>query len=331
MLHCIAWFLILFAPIFFLEDRGIGVFKYPLIYLNLLFFWSYKIAFFYFNAHYLLPRYLKMKNVQTYLLALGISFLGFLGFGLVFDYIFHTYVMEVGFGHILAPIRDVSFDMLYVIVLSTAYRFILFWFENEHQKKQAEINLLKSQVNPHFLFNTLNSIYSLAHQKSDKTEDAVLKLSQLMRYMIYDANKNKVALSKEVDYLNDFIELQKLRTSKNVAIVFSIEGDLEQHTIEPMLLIPFVENAFKYGISYAGASEIVIRLEVQKSTLSFSVENTINEKQVAQSENENASGFGIANVQDRLKMLYPGKHELQINKKNGRHNVQLRLFDKNEY
>ena len=162
--------------------------------------------------------------------------------------------------------------------LSSSVRITMEWFKNERQKKEmeaeklsSELAFLKSQVNPHFLFNILNNICSLARKKSDETENAIIKLSQIMRYMLQDSKDEKVSLDKEVEYLQSYIELQRLRLPEAVKIDFSTEGRTGLCSIEPLLLIPFVENAFKHGVSYQDSSEIKIRLVCRGQSISFFV------------------------------------------------------------
>ncbi len=330
LLHLTGWVLLIYAPDFFDEGFATMLNENPNYFWHRAFFFIPLIPLFYWNAYFLIPKYLITRNIRAYALALVSSLVPLWGLIVLIDYIYHVHIshlmtMEQWFFY--EPIRDSILDIFFFVGLSIAYKFTLLWFKNERLKQQAELDLLKSQVNPHFLFNTLNSIYSLAHQKSDKTEDAILKLSQLMRYMIYDTNKNKVALSKEVDYLNDYIELQKLRISKNVSINFEVAENVSHCSIEPMLLIPFVENAFKHGISYTNASTINIRLDVTQKRLRFNVENTCHQqnKEAGTGGIKSASGFGLNNIRKRLALLYPNQHSLNISKKNNIHLVELTL------
>lgn len=189
--------------------------------------------------------------------------------------------------------------------------------ENALKEKQAEqlsteLKFLRSQVSPHFLFNVLTNLVSLARKKSDQLEPALIMLSDLMRYMLYDTTGKKVLLSKEVAYLNSYISLQKLRFGSDVRINTHIATDatIAHYTIEPMLLIPFVENAFKHGTSYTAQPEINIRLTVHDAILTFEVENKFDDDPL--SSKDSNSGIGLANVQSRLQLLYPGKHQLAV-------------------
>jgi LytS/YehU family sensor histidine kinase len=176
-------------------------------------------------------------------------------------------------------------------------------------------------VNPHFLFNILNNICSLARKKSDETENAIIKLSQIMRYMLQDSKDEKVSLEKEVEYLQSYIELQRLRLPEAVKIDFAIDGRPEMYSIEPLLLIPFIENAFKHGVSYQDSSEITIRLVCREHSIFFTVGNHI-AKRMGDGI-EQGSGIGLKNVTRRLELLYPGKHQLQISDDGHQYNVEL--------
>ena len=202
----------------------------------------------------------------------------------------------------------------FFIVVSSLVKFAVDWFGNERvqrkletEKKDMELQFLKSQLNPHFLFNSLNNIYSLAYQKSDKTADAVLKLSEIMRYMIYESNDSWVALSKEIEYVISFIELQKLRFRDGAAVELSIQGEIDDQPIVPLILISFVENAFKHGIANDPTDPIRIKLIANQKILHFSITNKKNNF-----NKDDVGGVGLNNVERRLQLLYPDRHKLNI-------------------
>ncbi len=207
----------------------------------------------------------------------------------------------------------------WIVYISFAYRFIKDWFVNEQVRKQLiaekltmELALLKAQVNPHFLFNTLNNVYSLAlSEKAENTANSVEKLGALMRYSLHDAQADCILLSKELDYLERYVDLQKLRTTPDrltVKVRMDV-GEISSQKIAPMILIPFVENAFKYGVSTAKVSQITIDITYAAGALSLSVQNNIHSQQVSNSD-EVPSGLGLANLQERLRLIYPGRHRL---------------------
>lgn len=194
------------------------------------------------------------------------------------------------------------------------------------QRNQAELAFLKSQVNPHFLFNTLNNIYALAYAKSDAAPGAILKLSELMRYMLYDsAGKpgsnapERVPLSKEVAYLSNYVELEKLRVA-NAQVEFSVEGNTDLFRIEPLLLVSFVENAFKHGDLSDPGQPLVLYLSVQQGKLRF---DTLNKKVSRQTDA--VGGIGLANVRRRLHLLYPNRHTLHITDQDNLYACSLEL------
>lgn len=218
-----------------------------------------------------------------------------------------------------------------VWMVSSGLRITSEWFQNERVRRQmhsdklsAELAFLKSQVSPHFLFNTLNNIYSLAQLRSDDTPEAILKLSQLMRYMLYEANDPQVPLEQEVEYLRNYVDLQRLRLADDVEIEFSQEGQLGGRLIEPMLLIPFVENAFKHGVSYQHPSAISIVLRVVGDELLFRVQNRRFEQGKPLTAARD-SGIGIQNVTQRLQLLYPGRHHLDIDQSGDQYIITLTL------
>jgi sensor histidine kinase YesM len=198
---------------------------------------------------------------------------------------------------------------LMILAISTSIRVTEGWYSNEKQKKEmenqklgAELSLLKSQINPHFFFNTLNSIYSLAIVKSDRTPEAVLKLSELMRYIIYDTERKLVPLSKEVEYIANYIELQRLRLPDEVKVKLNTDlGDTDA-VIEPLLLLPFVENAFKHGVDVEKGGTILIDIRLTANELKLHVVNPL----VSDSSSivDKHKGIGVNNTLKRLKLLY---------------------------
>jgi LytS/YehU family sensor histidine kinase len=202
-----------------------------------------------------------------------------------------------------------------VLALGTSIKVTESWYENEKQRKEmenqklgAELSLLKSQINPHFFFNTLNSIYSLAIIKSDKTPEAVIKLSEIMRYIIYDTERKVVPLSSEVEYIANYIELQRLRLTKDVNVILKTELGTQDSVIEPLLLLPFVENAFKHGIDIEKGGEILVSIKQTGNVLRLHVENPLVEDET--NIKNGTSGIGMNNTLKRLKLLYQDEFNL---------------------
>lgn len=221
-----------------------------------------------------------------------------------------------------------SFFYILIITISAIIRTLTEYYNNQQNKLIAETHrtnteliYLRKQTNPHFLFNSLNSIYSLAHKKSDLVPDAIVTLSELMRYMLYETDNKTVALEKEINYIQNYIELQKLRLNNIEDIVINVHGDTKNKFIEPLLLISFVENAFKYGTDYKGAAHVKIKIFIHENSLDFWIENTI-ENYVTDPDN---SGIGLVNIQNRLDLLYPNAHKLTITQDNQYFRVHLNL------
>lgn len=272
------------------------------------------IGVFYLNAYLLYPRWLNKKYWWLYLLSIA-------GVVAAVNYIkilvlaaFYPQVTARGGQQMM-----IFFPVVVFLVASIIYRLVIdkIRYEKEQKERQAEqlameLKFLRSQISPHFLFNVLTNLVSLARKKSDLMEPSLIMLSDLMRYMLYDSEVKKVPLEKEIAYLKSYIELQKLRFGEDTRIetVIEIAPDEEQHSIEPMLLIPFVENAFKHGIGWITDPWISIRLVVAENQLTFAVKNKFSANG-SDSKDPN-SGIGLANVGTRLKLLYPGQHTLSV-------------------
>ena len=209
---------------------------------------------------------------------------------------------------------NAAFFSGFFLISSCIIKFIIDWFSSERiqrnlesERREMELQFLKSQLNPHFLFNSLNNIYSLAYQKSDKTADAIMKLSEIMRYMIYESNTPTVALSKEVDYLTNYIELQKIRFKDGAFIELTLNGEIDDQKIVPLMLISFVENAFKHGVVNDPAEPVKINIIANQKILHFSVINKKNQ------QNKDAQGgVGLTNVERRLQLVYPDRYKLNV-------------------
>jgi LytS/YehU family sensor histidine kinase len=211
----------------------------------------------------------------------------------------------------LLMFRTGNVFLLFLIVffLSLMLRIGSRWRKTEKEKLGAELSYLKAQINPHFLFNTLNSIYSLALIKSDNTAPAIVKLSGMMRYVINEAHAEFVSLEKEISYIKSYIDLQQIRFGDAVQLSFVVNGELKGKAIAPLVLIPFVENAFKHGVNAEEDSVIKISIDIEDDMIQCQVTN--NKVRLRLSEEEK-SGLGIENTKARLQLLYPGSHVLTI-------------------
>lgn len=196
------------------------------------------------------------------------------------------------------------------------YGVILYFLVNgdkvRQEKIKAELSFLKSQVNPHFLFNTINDIYALAYQKSDEAPEALLKLSGILRYMLYEASTEKVGLGKEVDYLVDYLDLQRIGSKQNTYIDFTVEGSTDRLQIAPLILIPFAENIVKHGVINDKQHPASLSIRIRDDHFSLRAANTINGKQ-----EDHTGGIGLQNVRRRLELLYPGRHTFQVTRNDG--------------
>ncbi|SFW51986.1 sensor histidine kinase [Chitinophaga sancti] len=240
-----------------------------------------------------------------------------------------TFVDYILFPEIL---RKTVFAALLMLFMSGFIKIAQEWFKSEQQREalklenlNAELKFLKSQINPHFLFNCLNTIYSLAHKHSVQTEHAIIKLSTIMRYMIYESNEDKVQLQQELQYLEDYIDIQRLRLPEDIVVEYAVQGSPAGLRIEPMLLVPFVENAFKHGISYAEPSFIAIAVAIERNQVRLVVENAVFKQRVAEK-----GGIGLQNVKKRLDLLYTEDHELEITEAENQFIVDLKIELKND-
>jgi two-component system LytT family sensor kinase len=229
------------------------------------------------------------------------------------------------------PVADPYNTVLFLLIFTvgTCFSVIQRWLkteqtrkETENEKLNTELSFLKSQVNPHFFFNTLNNIYSLAIVRSEHTAPAVMKLSSIMRYILTETQHDKVPLSNEVDFIHNFIDLQKVRLTDKVILNFTTEGSLDDLLVAPLLFIPFVENSFKYGVSTKESSNINIDIRTEGNVIHFSAVNYIVVSENNLMEN---TGIGINNVKRRLELMYPGKHKLTTTEKDNYYTVHLEI------
>lgn len=222
----------------------------------------------------------------------------------------HNYASGTTISHYISD--NIYWSIAYIVLPAAVYGIEQSFKSEQVNRKlkeeviKAELSFLKSQINPHFLYNTLNYVYSLAIPVSDKLANAVLRLSDLMRYTLNDSPDGKVSLDKEVDYLESYVELFKMRFEPNFYVSFTTEGIAHQK-IASLILIPFVENAFKHGVVNDEGQPVRIKLKVQQKRLTFEVSNKISHAQ-----KDHSSGVGMINVHRRLDLIYPDQHELLI-------------------
>lgn len=285
------------------------------------------IPFFYLNSNLLVPKILKKKGIGWYLFSLVCT--------IAAVFFFNAIVRTVFFHARNIPRTGFTFQLLFFLAISTSYRIVSDSLEDEKSKKEqenerlkSELSFLRSQISPHFIFNVLNSIVSLSRRKPERVEPVVVKLSDLMRYMLYESDDAMVSLEREAQYLKAYIELQQLRFGDDIAINFCINNLDTHQTIEPMLLIPFVENSFKHGVGMIINPTIDIALTTEKNSLTFEVRNKVN-KQFQESKDQ-ASGIGLNNVKRRLELLYPDNHQLIISDGDEYYTIKLVIIRKDE-
>ncbi|WP_439883189.1 sensor histidine kinase [Pontibacter sp. MBLB2868] len=288
----------------------------------------FHVGLFYFNWYFLISRFLAKNKIFLYVAAVLATLVAMALIQAPIDYfIFRKY--NPGMSTLYSSERFLQYVIsgLVTVFISSALKVTGNYIRNErlnkeleNQKLSTELAYLKSQVNPHFLFNTLNNIYSLAYKQSPDTPDAIMKLSLLMRYMLYESNDTLVSLEKEVDHIKNFIDLQKLRLREQTSIKFNIEGSLEGKQIAPMLLMTLVENAFKHGLVSKNEVGIILNLVVEKDSLLFStVNNTSTHKK------REFGGIGLQNLKRRLNLLYNGRHQLSFEEKEGTFFATLKI------
>ena len=348
--HVLLWGVIVIIPKFFMPA------EVEISLRNELLLWPPIIVFFYINYFYLVPYLLTRKRFLLFSLSILLILAVSVFFGQFAHPTFHRRIL-LNMRNAPAPnfepeprpdprfraeefrqkplfppnaLRNLTTCFLF-LAIGTSIRVTEQWYLNEKQRKDmenqkltAELSFLKSQINPHFFFNTLNSIYSLAISKSDKTPEAIIKLSELMRFIIYESEKESVPLRRELDYIDNFVELQKLRLMSNVTVIYRIEGEVTDQRIEPLILLPFIENAFKHGIDSIKKCVISIFVKASSSQLWLTVENPVVKPNNIQSGD--SQGIGLVNSKKRLQLVYGSNHSLNITQTSETFKVELNII-----
>jgi hypothetical protein len=299
------------------------------------------IAYFYYNKNVVVPRFLP-KQIMAFL---GITLLAYMIFSLIIpNLIHHFYQPEIPpyqqpeLDHIRILHIDIvgrfglysrSSQFLLVFIVSTGLKVFSQWYaEKQHLQEleksmvQAELSFLKSQIHPHFLFNCLNSIYYLTLSKDDKAPKVILSLSDFLRFVTVESNNNRIPLEKEVKMLEEYIHLQSLRASEKFELQFQVKGTFTDLEMMPLTFIPFVENAFKYGISAHISCFIHILIEVENDVLKFTCNNSI---VTGINEKNHSEGVGLENIKKRLELAYPQCHSLVIRQNSQAYMVELQI------
>lgn len=320
--HVLLWCMVLFYPyIKYMGKEGGYAMSIPHE-LNSLFF---KMTISYFSYLWFFPKENKKKYISIVVLIYIIN-------AVAYDYmdlLFHSEETSFWKNFVANSLTYFSFGIVFFAVFSikNAYKKQVEIDKLTQEKQQAEIQALKARFNPHFLFNTLNTIYANALRKDDKTPDLILKLSNGFRYVLHEGQKKHVTLKQELQHLKDYINLQQERLINKIVIEFSEDiNDLDQK-ITPLLLIGFIENAFKYTSILKGKDHTIkIRIQVKNGLLSFVCENPFQENLKDNIDAEwEESGIGIQNTTDRLKLLYPERHQLKIEKDKGLFIIKLEI------
>ncbi len=290
-----------------------------------------RILFTYLMLYLILPLLIQKKYSQFIVLTLFHA----LACGILIWFVYRFYAISSNIADInelpLLYVSKIFVSIIsnYGIVLAACMlKLFKWWFIDqqykvkiENEKLESELKFLKSQINPHFLFNTLNNLYALTLKNSSQASDVVLKLSGLLDYMLYHAKENEVSLTKELSIIESYIELEKIRYGDRLKLSYSLEGDASSCMIAPLILIPFVENAFKHGASKDRQSpEIDIKVKAESNGIEFNISNSFPKHVV-----NNDKGIGLENIRRQLNLIYPDRHQLEINHQDQMYSVQLRL------
>jgi len=286
----------------------------------------------YFNLFYLIPNYLTKNRFLTYAGLLIVSAIIITPLKMLVFY-FKFSGMPEAQQDIVNNQYAYFLSTFFIAGASTLFQIVTDWAQQLKEKQelqtqtmQSELRFLKSQINPHFLFNTLNNLYALTLKKSDKAPEIVIKLSEMMRYMLYECNEKKVLLSKEIHYLRNYLDLEQIRQGKQVDISFEVHGQVSEQRIAPLLFIPFLENAFKHGLNHQIEHGFVhVTMRVDGKILHFIIENSKPERVPQQDPNRRSGGIGLVNVHRRLNLLYPNKYDLKIDNAPTTYTVDLNL------
>lgn len=286
----------------------------------------------YFNSYFLVNRFLYTRQIGFYVFSLLLTIVAVC---FPISIIIHRLVRERDIKNLVWSWNFflVTFlAVLFSVVLIMVLKLLKNWYDEEQAKRQllqvnleTELKFLKSQINPHFLFNSLNNLYALTLKKSDDAPEVVLRLSNILRYVLYETGGGEVPLEKEVQYLRDYIDLEKIRLGNRVDIRFETEGEISGKVIEPMLFLTFVENSFKHGAANAISNGWVdIRLATTPGEISFRIANSKDRAHMDEIKSY-PGGIGLENLQKRLDILYPGKYEMDLSETEKEFKVELTL------
>lgn len=285
----------------------------------------------YFNFYYLIPNFLNTNKLAFYFISLVILALVSVPLSTLIRYFLLREYPELQ-SQLTSQQGALFLISMMFLIFSTSGKIIVDWFRQqqtvralETQNMQSELKFLKTQINPHFLFNTLNSLYALTIKKSDQAPEIVVKLSEMMRYMLYECNERRVPLEKEVKYIQNYLDLEALRQSNLVDIDFKVKGEVRNQKIAPLVFIPFLENCFKHGVNQQlDDAYVYATMEVKGEKLDFYIENSKTDA-LPTITNKPSGGIGLINVRRRLDLIYPGTHSIDIADQPHSYNVHLSL------
>jgi sensor histidine kinase YesM len=271
----------------------------------------------YINSEYLTPRFFAQGRYIPWLVVfLVLNLLGAILLTIFSNNIYPFFSFQRSFITLL-----MSSFLIFFLQLLLNYLMQYWRWEAKANQLDSEVKLLRAQVNPHFLFNSLNSIYSLSLDKDERTPEVTMKLSQIMRYMVDRAGEDRIKLEEEISYLQDYIDLEKLRLGDKAEISFEVKGNTSLHQVEPLLLIPFVENAVRHGLdTMRSGGYLKAGLQVDHRSITFQCKNAFNPE-----IKRTSTGTGIANVRKRLEKLYPGRFDLYVHRAENEFTVELKL------
>ena len=306
------------------------------------FYFIFQLIAIFFNLYYLIPNFLARRRYIEYLLYLTLTILVTASFivtgyylGGQFSELSIEETYKVGSANFFALFKYNSLDStIAAMALAMSIKLTKSWIESqrrqdalEKEKLETELKFLKSQFNPHFLFNTINSIFVLIHKNPDMASESLAKFSNLLRYQLYECNEHQIPLQHEISYLENFLELEKLRQESHLEVSCKVEGETGASlTIAPFILMPFLENAFKHvSQSKKTRNWISLSLKIEREQLFFTIRNSVKPANHQSNEVVDYGGIGLKNVQRRLALLYPGKHELHIDRNEHQFDIQLTL------
>lgn len=289
-------------------------------------------AIVYVNWNLLIPKFLKQRNWVMYLISLIL--LSILVTPPQVLALFLLYDDYPSIQQLFYQKQNILFfQSIFIGVSSAAFKITQDWLGHERDSKElksqnlaSELNFLKSQINPHFLFNTLNNLYALSLKKSDQAPETVLMLSEMMRYMLYECNVERVLLKKEINYIKNYLELEKIRLGDDFDIHFQVEGQANDLEIAPLMFIPFIENSFKHGMNTLLTNGYVhIKLKIEDSEVSMHITNKKGAEISTNSKGKQSGGIGLINIKRRLKLIYPKRHKLLFEETNDEYTVQINI------